>query len=60
MIARDKPWHLSPAYDLTPTPHVSLERRDLALICGNQGRIAPAFVYPGLDMDHVELPGFIL
>jgi len=106
MIAKDKPWRLSPAYDLTPTPHVSLERRDLALICGDQGRIinsknllsqagrfllgqaeakriltdmraqvtdiwystarregvsevdceriAPAFVYPGLDFDHVE------
>jgi serine/threonine-protein kinase HipA len=106
MIAKDKPWRLSPAYDLTPMPHVSLERRDLALICGDQGRvintrnllsqagrflllpaeaeriltdmraqvvdtwyatarregvsdvdcerIAPAFVYPGLDLDHVE------
>lgn len=106
MIAKEKPWRLSPAYDLTPMPHVSLERRDLALICGDQGRvinirnllsqsgrflldpseaeriltnmraqvtdtwyatarregvpdadcerIAPAFVYPGLDLDHVE------
>ncbi len=108
MIAKDKPWRLSPAYDLTPMPHVSLERRDLALVCGDQGRIintknllsqasrfllesaeaqkiltdmrvqvadtwfatarrggvsetdceriAPAFVYPGLDLDHVEPP----
>ena len=106
MIAKEKPWRLSPAYDLTPMPHVSLERRDLALICGDQGRIinsknllsqarrfllekgdaerilaemrtrvettwyatarregvseadceriASAFVYPGLDLDHVE------
>jgi len=38
MIAKDRLWHLSPAYDLTPTLHVSLERRDLALICGDQGR----------------------
>ncbi len=108
MIAKATPWHLSPAYDLTPMPHISLERRDLALICGDQGRIinsknllsqarrfllepaeaqrvltdmrariadtwyatarragvseadcdriAPAFVYPGLDLDHVEPP----
>lgn len=108
MIAMDKPWRLSPAYDLTPTPHVSLERRDLALICGDQGRIisnknllsqakrfllelanaqallsdmhaqvvstwyavarregvseadceriAPAFAYPGLNLDHVDPP----
>jgi len=106
MIAKGKPWRLSPAYDLTPMPHISLERRDLALICGDQGRvistknllsqagrfllepveaeriltdmraqvadtwyatarregvseadckrIAPAFVYPGLDLDHIE------
>ena len=39
MIAKDRPWRLSPAYDLTPTPHISKERRDLALICGDQGRI---------------------
>jgi serine/threonine-protein kinase HipA len=106
MIVKEKAWRLSPAYDLTPTPHISLERRDLALVCGDQGRvintnnllsqarrfllepaeaerilsdmrarvaeswyatarregvseadcerIAPAFVYPGLDLDHVE------
>jgi serine/threonine-protein kinase HipA len=33
-------WRLSPAYDLTPMPTVSLEHRDLAMICGNQGRFA--------------------
>jgi serine/threonine-protein kinase HipA len=33
-------WRLAPAYDLTPMPTVSLERRDLAMICGNQGRFA--------------------
>ena len=106
MIAMGKPWRLSPAYDLVPAPAISLEKRDLALICGDQGRImnttnllsqaarfllekgeaetllqtmrdhvahdwyasarregiseadceriAPAFVYPGLDLDHVE------
>ncbi|MDR1815581.1 MAG: HipA domain-containing protein [Clostridiales Family XIII bacterium] len=38
-IAEDG-WRLSPAYDLTPTPLVSIERRDLAMICGTQGRFA--------------------
>jgi serine/threonine-protein kinase HipA len=33
-------WRLAPAYDLTPMPAVSLERRDLAMICGRRGRIA--------------------
>src|SRR5258706_999291 len=41
-IAKDRVWKLSPAYDLNPTPHTSLERRDLALICGDQGRWASA------------------
>ena len=31
---------LSPAYDLTPSPLVALERRDLAMICGRFGRYA--------------------
>lgn len=35
-------WRLSPAYDLTPGPLVSEERRDLAMICGAQGRYANA------------------
>ncbi len=35
-------WQLSPAYDLTPTSPTSLERRDLALTCGDRGRIANA------------------
>lgn len=38
----DREWRLSPAYDLTPTPHVSLERRDLALVIGDSGRWANA------------------
>jgi len=32
--------HLAPAYDLTPQPVISLERRDLALECGPTGRMA--------------------
>ena len=42
LIAKTRDWRLSPAYDLTPTPLVSLEGRDLAMICGDQGRIANA------------------
>jgi serine/threonine-protein kinase HipA len=42
IIAKARDWRLSPAYDLTPTPLVSLEERDLAMICGDQGRIANA------------------
>ena len=39
-IAQDKNWQLSPAYDLTPNPLVSIEQRDLAMICGQMGRFA--------------------
>jgi serine/threonine-protein kinase HipA len=42
IIAKAREWKLSPTYDLTPTPQVALERRDLAMICGDQGRIASA------------------
>ena len=35
-------WKLSPAYDLTPAIPISLERRDLAMACGDQGRCANA------------------
>jgi len=42
VIAKDQDWKLSPAYDLNPMPNISQEKRDLALICGDQGRIASA------------------
>ncbi len=42
IIAKEKGWKLSPAYDLTPSVPVSTERRDLALECGDQGRYANA------------------
>lgn len=32
----------SPAYDLTPTAPLSIEQRDLALVCGDYGRYAHA------------------
>jgi serine/threonine-protein kinase HipA len=41
-IARDREWALSPAYDLTPSPVVAQDRRDLAMECGDQGRFANA------------------
>ena len=40
MIAWGHRWGLSPAYDLTPSPLVALERRDLAMTCGRFGRYA--------------------
>lgn len=42
LIAVDRDWKLSPAYDLTPSPVVSQDRRDLALSCGDLGRLANA------------------
>src|SRR5215467_6288286 len=41
-LAKEKNWKLSPAYDLTPSPMVAKERRDLALDCGDMGRYANA------------------
>ena len=42
LIAKETEWKLSPAYDLTPAVSVSMERRDLALECGDAGRFANA------------------
>jgi serine/threonine-protein kinase HipA len=42
VIAMNKDWKLSPAYDLTPSTPISTERRDLALDCGDMGRYAHA------------------
>ena len=42
VIAKARDWRLSPAYDLTPSIPISLERRDLALVIGDAGRIATA------------------
>ena len=40
ILAAGPHWRLSPAFDLTPTPVVALERRDLAMACGRFGRYA--------------------
>jgi serine/threonine-protein kinase HipA len=42
VIAMDRDWTLSPAYDLTPSMPISIERRDLALAAGDMGRYAHA------------------
>ena len=40
LMAKERPWRLSPAYDLTPMPVVAVDRRDLAMECGPAGRLA--------------------
>ena len=40
ILAKGRQWRLSPAYDLTPSPVVALDRRDLAMTCGRFGRYA--------------------
>ncbi len=42
IIAPDCDWRLSPAYDITPSSPVSIDRRDLAMACGDMGRHASA------------------
>jgi serine/threonine-protein kinase HipA len=42
VIAPAAAWRLSPAYDLTPSSPVSDTSRDLAMACGDRGRIACA------------------
>jgi serine/threonine-protein kinase HipA len=42
LIARETDWKLSPAYDLTPSVPISMDRRDLAMQCGDAGRFANA------------------
>jgi serine/threonine-protein kinase HipA len=40
ILATGRSWQLSPAFDLTVTPMVAMERRDLAMACGDRGRYA--------------------
>ena len=40
ILARGRDWQLSPAFDLTPTPMIAMDRRDLAMACGDEGRYA--------------------
>ncbi len=43
LLRRNRGWRLSPAYDLVPTPVLSIERRDLALTVGRYGRTASVY-----------------
>jgi len=40
ILGKGRGWRLSPAFDLTPTPMIAMERRDLAMVCGSAGRYA--------------------
>jgi serine/threonine-protein kinase HipA len=42
IIAPHRSWFLAPAYDLNPSIPSSIERRELAMECGNMGRYANA------------------
>jgi len=42
LIAKAREWNLSPAYDLTPSPVIAQDQRDLAMICGDRVRLACA------------------
>jgi serine/threonine-protein kinase HipA len=42
ILAKDRGWKLSPAYDITPSRLVSVEHRDLAMTVGDLGRYASA------------------
>ena len=43
ILAKETSWRLSPAYDLTPTPSIAQENRDLTMACGIHGRMANQF-----------------
>jgi serine/threonine-protein kinase HipA len=40
LLAATERWELSPAYDLTPNPLLSQDKRDLAMTCGRFNRYA--------------------
>lgn len=40
ILAKNREWSLSPAYDLTPNPMIAVGRRDLAMAFGDWGRYA--------------------
>ena len=40
VLAKDRNWRLSPAYDLTPMPAIAQDRRFLAMACGTSGNVA--------------------
>jgi serine/threonine-protein kinase HipA len=42
LIAKEREWNLSPAYDLMPSPVIAQDQRDLAMTSGDRGRLASA------------------
>jgi serine/threonine-protein kinase HipA len=40
ILAKERDWRLSPAFDLIPSPVIAIDRRDLAMRCGRFGRYA--------------------
>lgn len=40
VIAKERDWRLSPAFDLTPSPAIGTDRRDLIMTCGRYGTYA--------------------
>jgi serine/threonine-protein kinase HipA len=42
LLAKERDWKLSPAYDLTPSPVIAQDLRDLAMTVGDTGRFANA------------------
>jgi len=40
LLAKERDWRLSPAYDLTPAPVIAIDRRNLAMVRGQFGRYA--------------------
>ncbi len=38
VFAKERAWRLSPAFDLTPSPVIAMDRRDLAMTCGQFDR----------------------
>jgi serine/threonine-protein kinase HipA len=42
VIAKEHEWKLSPAYDLTPSPVIAKDHRDLAMTIGDHGRFSNA------------------
>lgn len=42
LIAKERDWKLSPTYDLTPSPVIAQDQRDLAMTVGDLGRLASA------------------
>jgi serine/threonine-protein kinase HipA len=63
VVAASTDWRLAPAYDLTPSPQLGREERDLALVCGRFGTRATrqnlVSASPRFGLAPVEASGLI-